>query len=139
MLNKIIVQGRLVADPELKNTQSGIAVCSVRIAVDRDFKDKQTGEKKADFFTVTAWRNTAEFLSKYFSKGRLVVVEGQLQNKEWTDKDGNKRVSDEIIASNVYFCASKKDSEQSGNETYTAPAELNAEDAEPVEEGELPF
>ena len=91
MLNKIFLQGRLVADPEMRHTPSGVAVASLRLAVDRDFKDKETGEKKADFINVVAWRSTAEFVSRYFTKGRMAVVEGRLQIRDYTDRDGNKR------------------------------------------------
>ena len=102
MLNKIIVMGRLTHDPELRRTGSGTPVCSFSIACDRDFKS-QSGEKETDFFDVVAWRATGEFVSKYFAKGRMVVVEGRLQIREWQDKDGNKRRSAEINADNVYF------------------------------------
>ena len=91
MLNKIFLQGRLVADPELRHTQSGVAVASFRLAVDRDFKDRETGEQKADFINVVAWRQTAEFVSRYFTKGRMAVVEGRLQMRDYTDRDGNRR------------------------------------------------
>lgn len=93
MLNHIIIMGRLTRDPEIRHTQTGTAVASFSLAVDRDFKDKATGEKATDFIDVVAWRNTAEFVSHYFSKGRMAVVEGRLQIREWTDKEGNKPVS----------------------------------------------
>lgn len=102
MLNKIIVMGRLTHDPELRRTGSGTPVCSFSIACDRDFKS-QSGEKETDFFDVVAWRTTGEFVSKYFTKGRMAVVEGRLQIREWQDKEGNKRRSAEINADNVYF------------------------------------
>ena len=92
MLNRIVIMGRLVRDPELRRTQSGIAVTSFRIACDRDFKS-QNGEKGTDWIDVVAWRQTAEFVSKYFAKGRMAVVEGRLQSRDWTDKDGNKRTA----------------------------------------------
>ena len=118
MLNKVIVIGRLVRDPELRRTQSGTAVTSFSLAVDRDFKG-QNGEKETDFIDVVAWRTTAEFVSKYFTKGRMAVVEGRLQIREWTDKDGNKRRSAEVVADNVYFGdAKKEDSESGGNSGY---------------------
>ena len=115
MLNRVCVMGRLVRDPELRRTQSGISVTTIRIAVDRNFKN-QDGTKTADFFDVVAWRNTAEFISNYFAKGRMIVVEGRLQGREWTDKDGNKRYTVEIVADSVYFGDSKKDggNQQSG-------------------------
>ena len=110
MLNKVFMQGRLVADPELRHTPNGVAVASFRIAVDRDFKDK-SGERQADFVNVIAWRATAEFVSKFFSKGRMAIVEGKLQSRNYEDKDGNKRYALEVIADNVYFGDSKKDQE----------------------------
>jgi single-strand DNA-binding protein len=123
MLNKIIIMGRLVKDPELRRTQSGTAVTSFRIAVDRDFKS-QDGSKQADFFDVVAWRATAEFVSKYFTKGRMAVVEGRLQSRDWTDKEGGKRVAIEIVADNIYFGDSKRDGAgyEGGAPSYGAPA-----------------
>ena len=115
MLNRTIIMGRLTRDPELRRTQSGIAVATFSIAVERDFKDKQSGEKVTDFFDVVAWRNSAEFVSRYFSKGRMAVVEGRLQNRDWQDRDGNKRRTTEIIADNVYFGDSKKDGDGGGD------------------------
>lgn len=112
MLNTITVMGRLTRDPELRRTGSGVAVASFTVAVDSDYKDKD-GNKKTNFFDCVAWRNTGEFVAKYFSKGRMAVVKGQLDIREWTDKEGNKRKSAEIIAENVYFGDSKK--EDSGN------------------------
>lgn len=109
MLNKIILMGRLTRDPELRRTQSGTPVASFTVAVDRDFKG-QDGEKETDFIDIVAWRNTAEFVSKYFTKGRMAVVEGRLQISSWTDKDGGKRKTAEVIADNVYFGDSKKES-----------------------------
>jgi len=111
MLNRIILMGRLVRDPELRHTQSGTAVASFTLAVDRDFRNKQNGEKDTDFIDIVAWRQTGEFVSKYFTKGRMAVVEGRLQIREWTDRDGNKRRSAEVIADNVYFGDSRRDSE----------------------------
>lgn len=109
MLNKIFIMGRLTRDPELRRTQSGLAVVSFSVAVDRDYQQKDGGEKQVDFFDVTAWRQTAEFISKYFAKGRMIVVEGKMQSRGWTDKNGTKRTSWEIIADNVYFGDSKRD------------------------------
>lgn len=108
MLNKIFIMGRLARDPELRHTQSGTAVASFTLAVDRDFKEKNTGEKVTDWIDVVAWRNTAEFVSKYFSKGRMAVVEGRLQIRDWNDRDGNKRRSAEVVADNIYFGDSKR-------------------------------
>ena len=115
MYNHIGIMGRLVRDPELRRTQSGTPVVSFTIAVDRDFTDK-TGEKATDFIDVVAWRSTAEFVSKYFTKGRMAVVSGRLQIRPWTDKDGNKRKSAEVVADHVYFGDSKKES--SGGDSY---------------------
>ena len=108
-LNRIILMGRLTRDPELRRTQSGISVTSFTLAVDRDFKG-QSGERDTDFIDIVAWRQTAEFVSKYFTKGRMAVVEGRLQIRDWKDKDGNNRRSAEVYADNVYFGDSKRDS-----------------------------
>ena len=102
MLNRTIMMGRLTRDPELRNTQTGIPVCSFSIACDRNFKNAN-GERETDFFDCAAWRQTAEFVSRHFTKGRMAVVEGRLQNRDWTDKEGNKRRTTELIADNVYF------------------------------------
>ena len=107
--------GRLTRDPELRRTGSGIAVASFSLAVDRDFGSKESGEKETDFIDIVAWRNTAEFVSKYFTKGRMAVVSGRLQIRNWNDKDGNKRRSAEVVADNVYFGDSKRDSESGGS------------------------
>lgn len=115
MLNKIFIMGRLTRDPELRRTQSGIAVTSFSLAVDRDYKT-QAGERETDFIDVVAWRSTAEFVSKYFTKGRMAVVEGRLQIRDWTDKDGNKRRSAEVVADSVYFGDSKRDGTASGGD-----------------------
>ena len=117
MLNRIIVMGRMTRDPELRRTNSGNAVTSFTVAVDRDFKS-QSGEKETDFIDVVAWRNTAEFVSKYFSKGRMAIVEGRLQLRDWTDKEGNKRRSAEVVADNVYFGDSRRDSDGSSGGNY---------------------
>ena len=109
MLNHIVIMGRLARDPELRHTQSGTPVASFRLAVDRDFKDKNTGERATDWIDVVAWRQTGEFVSRYFSKGRMAVVEGRLQIREWTDKEGNRRTTAEVVADNVYFGDSKRD------------------------------
>ena len=140
MLNRVIVMGRLVRDPELRRTQSGTAVTSVRIAVDRDFKD-QNGEKQADFFDVVAWKSTAEFVAKYFTKGRMAVVEGRLQTREWTDRNGNKRVTTEIVADTVYFADSKqgisREQQEANFQRLSESADQFAEIGQ--EDGELPF
>ena len=133
MLNKIFIMGRLTRDPELRRTQAGTPVASFSLAVDRDFKDKTTGERATDFIDVVAWRQTGEFVSRYFTKGRMAVVEGRLQIRDWTDKEGNKRRSAEVIADQVYFGDSKRDSDGGGYSTgysqggyaaggYSAPA-----------------
>lgn len=115
MLNHIAIMGRLTRDPELRHTQSGTPVASFSLAVDRDFKNKETGERVTDFIDCVAWRSTGEFVSKYLAKGRMAVVEGRLQLRDWTDKEGNKRRSAEILANNVYFADSKpKDEKGSG-------------------------
>lgn len=135
MLNRIVVMGRLVRDPELRHTQAGKAVTSFTLAVDRDFKG-QNGEREVDFIDIVAWGNTAEFVCSYFSKGRMAVVEGRLQLRDWTDKNGNKRKSAEIQVSNIYFADSKKDE-------YTAPQypqqSNEFQEIEDEEPGNLPF
>ena len=133
MLNKIILMGRLVRDPELRRTGSGTAVASLTLAVDRDYKP-QSGEKETDFIDIVAWRSTAEFVCKYFTKGRMAVVEGRLQVRDWTDKDGGRRRSAEVVADNIYF----GDSKRAVSDSDTHPAGEIAEIPE-GEEGELPF
>ena len=119
MLNHITIMGRLVRDPELRRTGSGVAVTSFTVAVDRDFTPKDGGEKKTDFINCVAWRQTGEFVSKYFAKGRMIVVDGRLEMRDWTDREGNKRTSAEIIVENAYFGDSKRDGDNSGS--YSAP------------------
>lgn len=132
MLNRIILMGRLTRDPELRRTQSGTAVTSFSIAVDRDFKG-QNGEKETDFIDIVAWRSTAEFVSKYFTRGRMAVVEGRLQIRDWTDRDGGKCRSAEVVADSVYFGDSRKSAP-----TYSESAgEL--EELPEGEEGDLPL
>ena len=148
MLNKIIIMGRLTRDPELRRTQSGLPVTSFSLAVDRDFKG-QNGERETDFIDVVAWRATAEFVSKYFTKGRMAVVEGRLQLRDWTDRDGNKRRAAEVVAENVYFGESKRDGQGGGYDAPSyappvsggyAPAAGGNQFAEIDEEdGDLPF
>lgn len=120
MLNHITIMGRLTRDPELRRTGSGVAVASFTVAVDRDFGGKDGGEKETDFIDCVAWRQTGEFVSKYFTKGRMAVVSGRLQIRPWTDKDGNKRRAAEVIVDSAYFGDSKRDSD-TGNSTYSAP------------------
>ena len=124
MLNHIIVMGRLTRDPELRRTGSGVAVTSFTVAVDRDFGNRESGERETDFIDCVAWRQTGEFVSKYFAKGRMAVVSGRLQIRNWTDKEGNKRRSAEIVADNVYFGDSKRDGD--GGNTFAAPSEYSA-------------
>ena len=141
MLNKIIIMGRLTIDPELRRTGSGTAVTSFSLACDRDFKS-QSGEKETDFIEVVAWKNTAEFVSKYFSKGRMAVVDGRLQIRDWTDKAGNKRTTAEVVADNVYFADSKRsESNDNQKENFNALSGRVSDDFVPASEegGELPF
>ena len=152
MLNRIILMGRLTRDPELRRTGSGTAVTSFSLAVDRDFKS-QSGEKETDFIDIVAWRSTAEFVSKYFTKGRMAVVEGRLQIRDWTDRDGGKRRSAEVVADNVYCGDSKRDGGDSAgyNAGYSpapasrsaAPSSFSAGGSDFAEigedDGELPF
>lgn len=112
MLNKIIIMGRLTRDPELRRTGSGLAVASFSVAVDRDYPNKDTGERETDFINCVAWRQTGEFVNKWFSKGSMIVVSGRLQMRNWMDKDGNKRTTAEVVAENVYFGESKKDKDE---------------------------
>ena len=163
MLNHITLMGRLTRDPELRRTNSGIPVASFTLACDRDFGTKGQ-EKETDFVDVVAWRNTAEFVSKYFAKGRMAVVSGRLQIRNWTDKDGSKRRSAEILADNVYFGDSKQDNGQkqqpataypsqygtpqysgsqygAGSYDYPTPAQVSDQEYSLLEgdDGELPF
>jgi single-strand DNA-binding protein len=168
MLNHIVILGRLVRDPELRRTGSGIAVASFRVAVDRDFAPKDGGERKADFIDCVAWRQTGEFISKYFTKGRMIVVDGRLEMRDWTDKDGNKRTSAEVVVANAYFGDSKRDGDSGsyggnsyggnnyggnsfggnsygnnnyGGNTYAAPASAPASDFAMLDDddAQLPF
>ena len=135
MLNHIVIMGRLTRDPELRRTGSGVAVASFSVAVDRDFAGRENGERETDFIDCVAWRNTGEFVSKYFTKGSMIVVSGRLQIRGWTDKEGNKRRTAEVVADNVYFGEGKRNSEGGsysngnsyggnsyGGNTYSAPA-----------------
>ena len=133
--------GRLTIDPELRRTGSGTAVTSFSLACDRDFKS-QSGDKETDFIEVVAWKNTAEFVSKYFSKGRMAVVEGRLQIRDWTDKSGNKRTTAEVVAENVYFADSKRsESNDNQKENFNALSGRLSDDFAPIseEDGEIPF
>ena len=156
MLNHITIMGRLTRDPELRRTQNGTAVAGFTLAVDRDYTSKDGGAQETDFIDCVAWRSTAEFASKYFSKGRMAVVSGRLQIRPWTDKDGNKRHSAEIIVGSMYFGDSKRDSASGdsygGPPPYGNPAPASygggygAPSAEPSgfaeiddQDGDLPF
>ena len=168
MLNHIVIMGRLTRDPELRRTGTGIAVASFRVAVDRDLAPKDGGERKADFIDCVAWRQTGEFISKYFTKGRMIVVDGRLEMRDWTDKDGNKRTSAEIVVANAYFGDSKRDGDSGsfggnsyggnnyggnsyggnsygnnnyGGNTYAAPASAPASDFAMLDDddAQLPF
>ena len=146
MLNHVTIMGRMPRDPELRRTGSGIAVTGFTLAVDRDFSGKDGGEKETDFIDCVAWRQTGEFVSKYFTKGSMIVVSGRLQMRSWTDKDGNKRRTAEVVAENVYFGDSKR-SNDGGNTTAPAYGSYSAPAAQPVQDftelddvdGQLPF
>ena len=138
MLNHITAAGRLTKDPELRRTQNGVAVASFTIACDRDIKDA-SGNKQTDFIDCVAWRNTAEFVDKYLTRGRMVIVSGRLQMREWTDKNGNKRRNAEILAENVYFADSKRTVENTEkNETKEAAQTVDFDQVE-IDDDELPF
>ena len=153
MLNHIIIMGRLTRDPELRRTGSGVAVASFTLAVDRDFGGRDGSERETDFIDCVAWRQTGEFVSKYFTKGRMAVVSGRLQIRSWTDKEGNKRRSAEVVADNVYFGDSKRDGDGAGSfggngnfaapagAAYSAPASAPASDFAMLDEddSQLPF
>lgn len=147
-LNTIIIMGRLTRDPEKRQTGSGVPVTNFSVAVDRDFGKNENGEKEVDFIDCVAWRSTAEFVEKYFSKGSMIVVKGSLQIRNWEDKDGNKRRSAEVVADNVYFGESKRSSDSSGNYTSNGCSENSygtyvqpGQDFEVLEDDEetLPF
>ena len=133
MLNRIIVMGRMTRDPELRRTNSGTAVASFTVAVDRDFKS-QSGEKETDFIDVVAWRNTADFVCKYFHKGQLIAVQGSIQTRTYTDKDGNKRKAVEVVAGNVHFAEGKKKTE---DPVHTTP-DVEYEEST-LSDDDLPF
>lgn len=140
MLNHITIMGRLTRDPELRRTGSGAAVTSFTVAVDRDFSG-QDGQKETDFIDCVAWRQTAEFVSKYFTKGRMAVVSGRLQLRGWTDKDGNKRKTAEVVADNVYFGDSKSDNDSNRTPAYAPPASARVSDYGQItdDDAQLPF
>lgn len=140
MLNKIFIMGRLTRDPELRTTNSGTSVSSFSLAVDRNYKGAD-GEKETDFIDCVAWRQTGEFAAKYFTKGRMAVVEGRLQIRPWTDKEGNNRRSAEVIVDNMYFGDSKRDGDTGGARPASGPVNVSANDWQEVDEdeGDLPF
>lgn len=138
MLNTITIMGRLTRDPEVKQTQSGATVANFTLAVDRDFSSEESGEKETDFIDCVAWRSTADFVSKYFSKGRMAVVSGRLQIRKWQDKNGNNRYTTEIVANSVYFGDSKRDN--ASRSPAGKPVSVNASDfADVDDDGDLPF
>lgn len=141
MLNHIVLMGRIARDIELRHTQDGTAVTSFTLAVDRDVKGRD-GHRETDWIDVVAWRGTAEFVSRYFGKGRMVAVEGRLQVRDWTDKDGNKRRTAEVVAGSIYFSDSKRSDTQSADEPYMPPdVERPTGDLPPEysDDSELPF
>lgn len=145
MLNHITIMGRLTRDPELRRTGSGIAVASFTLAVDRDFPNKETGEKETDFIDCVAWRQTGEFVSKYFTKGRMAVVSGRLQIRKWQNDQGENRYSTEVVAENVYFGDSKREGNTGITPTpapsYTPPVTPDASDFALLDDddAQLPF
>ena len=150
MLNHIVIMGRLTRDPELRRTGTGVAVASFTVAVDRDFGGRDGGERETDFIDCVAWRQTGEFVSKYFTKGRMIVVSGRLQIRSWTDKDGNKRRTAEVVADNCYFGESRRSDSNGGNAYapaapayggYSAPAAAPASDFAMLadDDAQLPF
>ena len=158
MLNHIVIMGRLTRDPELRTTQSGVSVTSFTVAVDRDFGGRDGGEKQTDFIDCVAWRQTGEFVSKYFHKGSMIVVSGRLQSRKWQDRDGNNRTSWEVSADNVYFGESRRREDENrdsyggnysansyggnsyeSNRSASAPAQSNPFTELGDDDGELPF
>ena len=128
MLNKVIIMGRLTADPELRQTPSGISTCRFSVAVDRGYKSKDTGERQTDFIRVTAWRQTAEFVSRYFSKGKMIIVEGSLRNNDYTDANGVKHYSMDVLADSVSFAGSRNDNNYTANTPQTTQVSNPVED-----------
>ena len=141
MLNHITIMGRLTKSPELRRTGSGVAVTSFTVAVDRDIANKETGERDTDFIECVAWRGTGEFVDKHFHKGSMAVVSGRLQIRSWTDKEGNKRRTAEVVADNVYFGDSKKDDSSYTCFVKTTPATVPAQDFQQIQvpDEQLPF
>ncbi|MCL2227643.1 MAG: single-stranded DNA-binding protein [Oscillospiraceae bacterium] len=148
MMNQIVIMGRLTRDPELRHTPNGVAVASFSLAVDRGYTPKDGGERQTDFIDIVAWRNSAEFVSKYFTKGQMAAVTGRLQIRDWTDKDGNKRRSAEVVADNIYFTESKKSRDSSVgssiqrddySQSFPAPVEGSDFSELDMDDGDLPF
>ena len=147
-MNQIVLMGRLTRDPELRHTQSGTAIASFSLAIDRRYVAKDSGERQTDFIDVVAWQNLGEFVSKYFVKGQMAAVTGRLQIRDWTDKDGNKRRSAEVVADNVYFTESKKSREASFGPAepkedygsgFATPVESSDFTELDMDDGDLPF
>ena len=139
MLNHVTIMGRLTRDPELRHTQSGTAVTSFTLAVDRDFKDKNSGETATDFIDIVAWRQTAEFVSRYFHKGRMAVVDGRLQTRSYQDRDGNKRTAVEVVSDHVYFGDSRKKESEGNAPEDELPDTEGQKFAELDDSSDLPF
>lgn len=139
MLNHVTIMGRLTRDPELRHTQSGTAVTSFTLAVDRDFKDKNTGESATDWIVCTAWKGTAEFVTRYLQTGRMVIVDGRLQTRSYQDKDGNKRTAVEVVAEHVYFGDSRKRESEGNAPEDELPDTEGQKFAELDDSSDLPF
>ena len=125
MLNKVILMGRFTRDPELRSTPQGVTTCSFSIAVDRNFV-RQGEDRKADFINCVAWRQTAEFISKYFRKGSMVALEGSIQTRSWDDQDGKKRYATDVVVNQVYFAESKRDSQATGDDVYSQAVDFGS-------------
>lgn len=138
MLNHVVIMGRMVRDPELRQLDNGTSVTSFSVAVDRNYVDKTTNERQADFLNVVAWRQTADFVCKYFHQGDMIALEGSLQSRKYTDKDGNNRTAIEIVASNISFCGGKNGGNANTATTNDAPATMVA-NAPSEDNDELPF
>lgn len=138
MLNNIILQGRLTSSPEMKATASGSSCATFTLACEQDYKNPN-GERDTDFFDVVAWRNTADFVQRYFGKGQMAVVKGRLQTRQWTAQDGSKRKAVQIVAKNVYFCGANNASGQDTEQATETPAAVEESGFTPVEMDELPF
>ena len=138
MLNHVVIMGRMVRDPELRQLDNGTSVTSFSVAVERNYVDKTTNERQADFLNIVAWRQTADFVCKYFHQGDMIALEGSLQSRKYTDKDGNNRIAIEIVASNISFCGGKNGGNANTATTNDAPATMVA-NAPSEDNDELPF